>query len=110
MRVLVAATALCLIAAPAFAAGPKVDAAVKVFKAVGADAGRLKTFCAMSKLMEKMGEKEDKALEAQIDKQLTQLGPDFKTAWDAGENLDEKSADGKAYAAAMDELAGKCPQ
>ena len=55
-------------------------------------------------------EKEDPAVEQEIDALLTQLGPDFATAWEAGQELDENSADGKEYAAAVDGLAEKCPQ
>lgn len=110
MRALIAATALCLIAAPALAADAKVDAAIKTFKAVGGDAGKLKTYCAMTKLMDQMGEKEDKALEAKIDAELAKLGDDFAKAWEAAGTVDEKSADGKAVAAALDELSEKCPQ
>jgi hypothetical protein len=36
------------------------------------------------------------------------LGPDFETAWNAGENIDETSADGKALNKAIDDLASKC--
>jgi opacity protein-like surface antigen len=41
-RIVVAAVAVCLAAAPAFAASPKVDAAIKTFKAVSADPAKLK--------------------------------------------------------------------
>jgi hypothetical protein len=108
MRAVIAGIALCLITAPALAASPKVEAAVKVFRAVGADAAKARTFCAMSKVMEQMGEKEDKAAEAQVDRFMDQLGSDFKTAWEAADGLDENSADGKVYFAALDDLEGKC--
>jgi len=39
---------------------------------------------------------------------MTQLGPDFQQAWDAGSELEENSEDGKAYNAALDTLSGKC--
>jgi hypothetical protein len=110
MRALIAALALGLATAPALAANPKVEAAVRTFKTVAADAGKLRTYCAMAKVMERMGEKEDKAAEAEMDRYLQQLGPDFQTAWDAADGLDENSADGKVYFAAMDDLEGKCPK
>jgi len=106
--VLVACAALCLAAQPVLAASPKIDAAVKTFKAVAANPAKLKTFCDMTKVMDAMGEKEDKAAEAKISAFMKQLGPDFETAWNAGEGVDENSADGKALDAALDELAGKC--
>ncbi len=109
MRTLAACVAaLGLAAAPALAASPKIEAAVKTFKAVAGDAGKLKTFCAMSKVMESAGEKEDPKIDAQIQGFIKQLGADFETAWNAGEDIDENSADGKAYNAALDDLSAKC--
>lgn len=108
MRVLAACAAVCLAASPVLAASPKIDAAVKVFSAVAADAGKLKTFCAMTKVMDAAGEKEDPKLDAQIEGYMKQLGKDFETAWNAAEGLDDNSADGKAYNAAVDVLAAKC--
>jgi hypothetical protein len=108
LRVLAACVAVCLAASPVLAASPKVESAIKVFKAVAADAGKLKTFCAMNKVMESAGEKEDPKLDAQIEGYMKQLGADFTTAWGAAEGLDENSADGKAYNAAVDDLSGKC--
>jgi hypothetical protein len=108
MRALAAAITLFLVATPALAASPQVEAAVKVFQAVGADANRLKTFCEMNQIDKKMGEKEDPALKAQIDKLLDQLGADFKAAWKAVEDIDENSPDGKVLNAALDQLEDKC--
>jgi hypothetical protein len=107
-RVVFAAVAVCLAAAPTFAASPKIDAAVKTFKAVSADPAKLKTFCDMSKVMDAMGEKQDAAAEAKIQAFMKQLGADFETAWNAAEGLNESSADGKAYNSAVDDLSGKC--
>ena len=103
-----AAVAVCLAAAPAFAASPKVDAAVKTLKAVSADPAKLKTFCDMSKVMSAMGEKQDAAAEAKIDGFMKQLGTEFETAWNVGNDLNESSPDGKAYGAGLDDLSGKC--
>jgi hypothetical protein len=109
MRFLAAAcAAVCLAVVPAHAASPKVDAAVKVFKGVAGDANKLKTFCAMNKVMEQAGEKEDPKLDAQIQGFMKQLGADFETAWNAAEGLDDNSADGKAFNAALDDLSAKC--
>jgi hypothetical protein len=107
-RIVVAAVAVCLAAAPAFAASPKVDAAIKTLKAVSADPAKLKTFCDMSKVMNAMGEKQDAAAEAKIDGFMKQLGTEFETAWNVGNDLSENSPDGKAYGAAVDDLSGKC--
>jgi hypothetical protein len=40
---------------------------------------------------------------------MKQLGPEFENAWNAGNDLDEKSADAKAYAKGFDALIEKCP-
>ena len=108
MRVVPACVAICLAAAPAFAADPKVDAAVKTFKAVASDAAKVKTFCAMTKAMDDAGEKPTPASEAKIEGLMKQIGPDFVAAWGAGDNLPEDSPDAKAWDAALDELQGKC--
>ena len=107
-RVAVAAVAACLAAAPVFAASPKIDAAVKTFKAISADPAKLKTFCDMSKAMDAAGEKPTPAADAQINGFMKQLGADFETAWTAADGVNENSADGKAYNGALDDLAGKC--
>jgi hypothetical protein len=110
MRALAAAVALFLVTTPATAAGPLVEAAVKVFQAVAADPAKLKTFCEMMKIEEQMSGKDDAALEAQFEKLLEQLGPEFKVAWAAMEAIDENSPDGKVLGAALDELDDKCPK
>ena len=110
-RVTIAAGAvLCLLAAPALAADPKITAAIKVLEATAADAAKVKAYCAMTKAMEAIGDDEKKAqaAEAEIDGYFKTLGPDFETAWSAGEDLDENSADAKALNSAMEKLDGKC--
>jgi hypothetical protein len=107
-RVVFAAVAVCLAAAPAFAASPKVDAAVKTFKGVSADPGKLKTFCEYLKAQDAAGEKPTPAAEAKMDGYLKQLGKEFTDAWGLGETMNETSADGKVFNAAVEELYGKC--
>jgi hypothetical protein len=107
-RPLIVSTALCLTALAAFAADSKVDTAVATFKSVEGDAGKLKIFCEMSAAMDKGGDNPDAATDAKIDGYMKQLGPDFGTAWNAGEGVDENSADGKKLDAALDELGSKC--
>ena len=81
MHVLSIATMLLLTTTPTLAASPKVESALNVLQAVGADANRLKAFCELMKLDEKLEGKEDAVLEGQVDKLLDQLGADFKVAW-----------------------------
>ena len=65
-RVVFAAVTVCLAIAPALAASPKIDAAVKAFKAVGADPAKQKIFCDMSKAMDEAGDKPSPAADAKI--------------------------------------------
>jgi hypothetical protein len=107
-RPLLISAALCLTALGALAADNKVDSAVATFKSVEGDAGKLKIFCEMTAAMDKAGDNPDAAADAQIDGFMKQLGPEFTTAWNAGEGVDENSADGKKLDAALDELGNKC--
>ena len=104
IRPLLVSAAVSLTAMTALAADSKVDSAVATFKAVENDAGKLKIFCEMSATMDKAGENPDAATDAKIDGYMKELGPDFATAWNAGEGVDESSADGKKLDAALDEL------
>jgi hypothetical protein len=108
-RVLIACVvAFCLWTNGALALDPKIEAALREFKAVGSDPGRLKIFCAMSKALDAVDEREDAAAEAAIEGYLKALGPEFQKAWKVGEDIDENSPDGRAITAAIDELAGEC--
>lgn len=108
-RVILTAAAVCLGVYSVMAASPKVEAALKTFKAVSADPAKLKTFCTMDAALEAAAEKKDKAAAGKVSTLMKQLGPDFELAWNAGENLDDKSADGKAFVAGVDALVAKCP-
>ena len=109
MKRVVIVTLMSIAALPAFAAAPRIEAAIKVFRAVSADPARLKTFCAMDKVMVAAGDKPTPAAEAQIEGYMKQLGAEFETAWNAAEGLNENSADMKAFNAALSALEGKCP-
>jgi len=109
-RFVLAAVVACLGAYGVRAASPQIESAVKTLKAIGADAGKVKTFCEMVQTMDTAGEKEDPAAEAKITGLMKQLGPDFETAWNAADGLDDNTEDGKAYNTAMDDLTEKCPQ
>jgi hypothetical protein len=110
MRAVAACVALGLACSPALAADPKVDAAVKTFKSVGADPGKMKTFCAMMKAMDAADDNPSPAVRAQLDAYPKQIGPDFEIAWNLGEKMDANSADGKAWDDAVEDLASKCPE
>ena len=109
-RLILAGVVVCVGAYGALAASPKVESAIKTFKGIGADAGKVKTFCEMIKTMDASGEKEDPAAEAKVTGLMKQLGPDFETAWNASDGLDDNTEDGKAYNAGVDDLVEKCPQ
>jgi hypothetical protein len=115
MREIVPAALACgLLASPAFAASAKIETAVKTFEQVGADAAKLKTYCAMSKVMSSGEESEDESKSEALDKEMQgymkELGPEFESAFEAGADLDPDSEDGKAYDAALEALDGKCGQ
>ena len=93
-----------LLAMPAHAASPEVEAAIKTIRAVAADPNLQKTFCAMLAA----DEKDDLNAKAAIDGYIKQLGSKFQSAWDVVEKLDENSADGQAVAEVLDELDDKC--
>ena len=107
-RFVLAGLVACLGAYGAQAADPKVVAAIKTFQAIAADPGKVKTFCQMVQVMDETGEKEDQAAEAKINDLMKQLGPDFEAAWNAADDIDEDTPDGKDYNSAMDSLADKC--
>ena len=100
--------AVFFLACPAFAASPNIEAAIKTFKAIGADAGKLKVYCEMKKTMDSAGDKQDAAIDAKIDGHMKDLGAEFQAAWNAGDNVEENSPDAKALDAAIDELSAKC--
>ena len=107
-KVLTAFAALCLYTTSVLAADPKVESALKEFRAVGSDPERLKVFCALSKAVDAVDEREDAAAEAAIEGYLKALGPEFQKAWDVGDDIDETSPDGKALTDAIDKLVGMC--
>ena len=109
MRIVATVAAICLSAASAMAASPKIEAAIKTFRAVAADPAKLKLFCAMEAALDDAAEKKDKAAAAKIPQLMKQIGPDFESAWGAGEDVDDDTPDGKAFVSALDELADKCP-
>lgn len=113
---IVCAAAVALGASVALAASPQVAAAIEAIQSVEADTAKMELFC---DLIDALDDAEDKAgaaakgsvdpaLDKQVDAFLTQIGSDFETAWDVGEDLDENSADSKEYGAAIDALADKC--
>jgi hypothetical protein len=64
----------------------------------------------MAAKFEEVGDDEKKAEAAgeAIDGYFQTLGPDFEAAWDAGQNADESSPEGKAFDAAMTKLDATC--
>jgi hypothetical protein len=107
-RILIAGVAMFIAAGTVPAASPAVDLAIKTIEAVGNDPAKLKTFCALSKVLQQSGEKDDPAIQKQIDDLVSQLGAEFSAAWDVGDELDENSPDGQEFYGAVDTLAEKC--
>lgn len=109
-RILVACLAAGFSAAVAVAASPEIEAAIKTLKAIGSDPAKMRTFCELSKVVVAIGDKDDPEADKQIETFLKQLGSDFEAAWNAGDDLDENSADAKEYYAVVDALEEKCPK
>jgi len=107
-RILIASAAIAIAASTVPAASPAVDLAIKTIESVGADAGKLKIFCNLNKLLQETGEKDDPAIQKQVEDLVAQLGPEFSAAWDIGDELDENSPDGQEFYGAVDSLAEKC--
>lgn len=111
-KILAVAAACGLLAWPAFAASPAVESAIKAFDSVASDPDKLKIYCEMSETMEDAGDEEDEskidALDKKMDGYMKALGSDFENAFEAGDDLDPDSADGKAFDSALDNLDNKC--
>ena len=101
----------CCLAIPAVHAAP-VDAAAitKSISAAVSDPAKVKAYCAMSKKFEEIGEDDKKAEAAgdEIEGYFKVLGSEFESAWDAGQNSEETSAEGKAFDEAMTKLDAAC--
>lgn len=114
MKRILAAAAVCCLAAPAFALDAKVESAVKAFAAVENDSKKLDTYCKMSKAMSAGGgeltEAQEEAMGKEMEGYMKALGSEFEAAWNAGGDLAPESEDGKAYDAALEKLDAKCPQ
>ena len=95
------------------AANPKLDAALGAFTALAGDAGKLSTYCDMTKAMassETAGAGAVLDIDQKIENDIKALGPDFKAAMGLESELDPASADGKTYSDAIDVLDAKCGQ
>jgi hypothetical protein len=108
-RTLIACAAIACGASLVLAASPEVDKAIKAIQGVTADPAKMQLFCALDEASDAAGEKADPANEKQVEEILGKLGADFAAAWDAGDNLDDKSADGVEFSAAVEAVAAKCP-
>jgi hypothetical protein len=107
-RFLFGCVAVAMIAGAVPAASPAVDLAIKTIEAVANDPVRLKLFCQLNKLIQDSSDKEDPAIQKQIDDLVAKLGPEFTAAWEIGDELDENSEDGQEFYGAVDSLAEKC--
>lgn len=102
--------AVVLAASPAAAADMDAAAITKAIDAVAADATKTKAYCDMAAKFDEIGDDEKKAEAAgdEIDGYFKTLGPDFESAWDAGQNAEDNSAEANAFGEAMDKLDSKC--
>jgi hypothetical protein len=102
---------IILAAAPARAASPQVEAAIKAVPKIETDPEKFRTYCRLSKEMAAV-EEEDSAKTDELGKQLEELmksiGPDVAAAWELLDELDPDTDDGKALIAAYEALEEKC--
>ena len=103
-RTLSAAIALLLLTIAAFAANPRVQAALSTFQTLGADNKRLKAFCELMKIEEENAEKVAPSVKLRLNRLLDELGPDFITALKTAEDINPASDDRKVLLAALDRL------
>ena len=101
-------TVLLLLALPSNAASPKVDAAVRVFRAVATNPAKLAIFCQLNRVLEEAGDQFDAATEKTVQSLVARIGPDFEAAWDLGAELDEDTPDAATYDAPVEALSSKC--
>ena len=112
MRMIAALIAIIVLAAaPARAASPQVEAAIKAVPKLETDPEKFRTYCRLSKELA-AAEEDDSAKTDELGKQLDELmksiGPDVAAAWDLLDELDPDSDDGKALIAAYEALEEKC--
>jgi hypothetical protein len=107
-RTLIAFGAVACSAGITLAASPDIDKAIKTIQGVTADPAKMQLFCALDQANDAAGEKADPVHEKRVEEILGKLGPDFAAAWDAGDNLDDKSADGVEFSAAVEAVSAKC--
>jgi hypothetical protein len=102
--------ATMMLVCPLAYADEKVDAAVRALDAMEADAGKMQGYCAIIKEIFAAGEDEEKGeeLEAKMEQYLTSLGPEYASAWELGEALQEGSAEAAKLEAAFERLEDKC--
>lgn len=94
---------------------PSVEDAQKVVETINGDDEKLKLYCQIGILQEKIDEaeenrdmKEFEALVAKLDSFEQQLGPNYIRLMDALGELDPNSADGQKFTAVFEPLRKRC--
>jgi hypothetical protein len=96
---------------------PKPSAAdiQKLVQTIGADKGKLKTYCDIGSLQDQMEQAEQKkdnktlqALGEKADGLAKQLGPDYEKVMGGLEQVDPNSAEGKKFTALFEPLFKQC--
>jgi hypothetical protein len=107
-RTLASVAIVCLCAWGAAAASDRIEAAIQTFKTLAADPEKFKLFCALDAAQDAAADKRDTATATRVADLIKQLGPDFESAWNAADDVDDDSPDGQAFLAALEDIAGKC--
>jgi len=103
-----------LVIAPgtARAASPPVEAAIKTLVKIPADTAKFTAYCTLLGEMESVPETDAakyEALEDQLDAVIETYGADVLKAWNVLSEAEPDTDDGKAIAAAFEEIEAKCP-
>jgi hypothetical protein len=110
-KIYAALVASLLFTSAAYAADGMSAADIKsTLEAAASDPAKVTAYCAMTKKMDEVGDDQTKAEAAgdEIEGYFKTLGDDFQSAWDAGMNSEDGSAEAKAMDAGLTTLDGKC--
>jgi len=109
---LVLLSAIAIVAGPATAASPEIQAAIKTLEKIPADTAKFASYCDLLGQMSSMPDDDVakyEALESQLDAVIDSYGADVAGAWDTVSEVDPETDDGKAVTAAFEAMEGKCP-
>ena len=103
---------LSIAPAPAAAATPEVEAAIKIIEKIPADTAKFATYCDILGQMANLPDDDAakyESFQGQLEAVIDSYGKEVSDAWDTLSEIDAESADGKAVSTAFEAMEGKCP-